>query len=476
MASEHPSPQQQTAADGAARARDKALLVVLYVGAFVAAFNENLVNTALVHIMDEFQVGTGTAQWLVTGYMVVTATMVTLMGWAYNRFDTRRLLCGALGLFALGEAGGIAAPTFGLLLAARLVQALGTGVLITVMMSSVLVLAPRERLGTYLSVGSCMIVFGPAFAPVVSGAITTYLGWRLIFVPPLVVALALLASGLVLGRNLGARRRTPVDAASVVLSAAALLGVSWGLGELTGRTALGVAGVAAGAVLGVLFALRQTRLQNPLLDVRLLKGAGFWPACVLTMVCMMTSFSMSVLLPLYFEGSLGTSAFTAGLLLLVPILLNALASLVGGRVLDGHGPWPLVPAGFALMTAGLAAVALGAPQLGTGVVLTASSVTYVGVGLGMSPSQTCGLATLQGPQHADGVALVNTFVQVAACVGPALFTGVLSSGTAAALAEGAGAAAANARGFSEAVWVAAAIAAAGLALSVVYARHQARRA
>lgn len=73
------------------------LLITLYVSAFVAAFNENLVNTALVRIMDDLAVSADTAQWLVTGYMVVTATMVTLMGWAYNRFDTKRLLACALG-------------------------------------------------------------------------------------------------------------------------------------------------------------------------------------------------------------------------------------------------------------------------------------------------------------------------------------------------------------------------------------------
>lgn len=456
------------------RAHKLALLATLYVGAFVAAFNENLVNTALVQIMGELSINTATAQWLVTGYMVVTATMVTLMGWAYNRFDTRTLFAFALVVFTIGEVGGMVAPSFAILLAARLVQALGTGMLIPIMMSSVLALAPRERMGTFLSIGTCMITFGPAFAPVVSGAITTYVGWRLVFVPPLAVALVLLVLGIALGRNLGPLQKARVDAPSIVLSAATLFALAFGLGQLTSTTVLGIACVVVGVALGALFALRQLKLETPLLDVSLLRSGRFWPGTILSMIGMMMSFSMSVLLPLYFEGSLGTTAFIAGCLLLIPILLNAVATLFAGRIMDGFGCWPLLPIGFALIVAGQAAVALTGTTMSLVGVLAASVITYVGVGCTMSPSQTAGLSALSHAQHADGVALVNTFVQIAACIGPALFTGVLSSGAASAAADGASATIANAAGFSQAVWVAAGIAVVGFALSFVYAKKTRR--
>lgn len=471
----HPSGPAAPSSPALSRSHKLALLVTFYVGAFVAAFNENLVNTALVQIMAELSIDTATAQWLVTGYMVVTATMVTLMGWAYNRFDTRKMFVFALAVFALGEVGGMLAPSFAILLVARLIQALGTGMLIPIMMSSVLALAPHGRMGTFLSIGTCMITFGPAFAPVVSGAITTYVGWRFVFVPPLVVAVVLLILGIALGRNLGPMQKAPVDALSIVLSAATLFALAFGLGQLTSNTALGVGCVVAGVVLGALFALRQLKLKTPLLDVSLLKSSRFWPGTILSMIGMMMSFSMSVLLPLYFEGSLGTTAFVAGCLLLIPILLNAAATLFAGRVMDGFGCWPLLPIGFLLIVVGQMVVALTGSTMSLVGVLAASVITYVGVGCTMSPSQTAGLSSLTSAQHADGVALVNTFVQIAACIGPALFTGVLSSGTAAALASGASAAAANAAGFSQAVWVAAGIAVVGCALSFVYARKVRRR-
>ena len=109
------------------------------------------------------------------------------------------------------------------------------------------------------------------------------------------------------------------------------------------------------------FVVRQHRIPNPLLNLTPMHNRLFAPVCVLVVVAMMTTFSMSVLLPLYFEGALGTTALAAGALLLAPILVNAVTSLVGGRVMDKRGSWPLLPAGFAIITVGQLAVCLCAP-------------------------------------------------------------------------------------------------------------------
>ncbi len=452
------------------RSDRRAMLVVLYASAFLAAFNENIVNTALVGIMDEMSIGSLTAQWLVTGYMVVTATMVTMMGWAFHRFGVKRLFLFAACIFIVGEIGAFLAPNFAVLLIFRLVQSVGTGIFIPVMMSSVLVLAPRERIGTYLSIGTCMIVFGPALAPVVSGAMTTLLGWRFVFIPPLVMIVILLIAGLFLVHDVEEAEKDRADFLSVVFSLAALFFFSFGLSQITSDVVLGIVGIVVGIAIGALFARRQFRLERPLLDLRPLKGARFWPACLLTMVGMMTTFSMSVLLPLFFEDSMGTTALVAGSLLLIPIVLNAVVTLFAGRIMDSRGEWPLLPIGFALIVAGQICVALLGRQMMMVGVLLASVGTYCGVACVMSPSQTAGLKTLSAEQHADGVAIVNTFVQVAACIGPSLFVGVLSSVQSSAVSDGTEAALAASMGFSAAVWVAAAIAAAGLILSFFYAR------
>ncbi len=104
-----------------------ALLFILYGCSFMSGFNENLMNVALVSIIADFTIDTVTAQWLITGYMIIVTVTVACMAFLYQRFSLRKLLFIAAGLNSLGSLGGFCANSFIMLLASRLVQAVGTG-------------------------------------------------------------------------------------------------------------------------------------------------------------------------------------------------------------------------------------------------------------------------------------------------------------------------------------------------------------
>lgn len=451
------------------------LLSVLYGSAFIAGFNENLVNMALVSIMAEYGVDSVTAQWLVTGYMIVATVVVTCMAFLYRRFHVRTLFFGAAGLSIVGSAMGLVAPSFELLLVARLVQAVGTGIFIPLMMNTILVVTPKNKLGTYLSVGGCMITFGPAFAPVVCGALVTAFGWHSIFVVPIAAMAVLTVLGFFYMKNLETHE-AHLDVLSVVLSAVALTVLSFGLTQLTTDGVLAAAALVLAAAMVAVFVVRQLRCAHPLIDLAPMKNRAFWPALILVTIAMMSMFSMSVLLPLYFEGAAGMTAFAAGLVILVPVLANAGATLLGGRIMDKRGEWPLLPLGFGGIAVGFIALVAVAPQLSVPAVFVAMLVMYVAVGFIFSPSQTAGLRALPPQQNPFGVALMTTFVQIAACIGPSLYIGIMSSGQAGAAAGGASAAQATADGFALAMVVAAAIGVVGFALSLAYARAARKRA
>lgn len=452
-----------------------ALLAVLYICAFVAAFNENIVNVGLVDIMAEFDVSSGTAQWLVTGYMVVSAVVVSIVAFLLNRFDLRKLFFFGAATLALGSAVDVIAPTFSVLLVARLAQALGTGIFIPMMMNTVLEVAPRKKLGTYLAIGSCCITFGPAFGPVVSGIMVTFFGWRSAFAVPAVAMVALMAAGAACVHSVTEQKDVKLDIPSVLLSCVGLAAFVIGLSNLTVNLPLALATILVSAVAIALFVRRQGRIENPVLDMRPMRNPKFSVACILVVVAMMTSFSLSVLLPLYFEGAAGMTALVAGVLLLVPILFNALTALVGGRVMDKRGEWPLLPVGFACVVAGMVAACLVAASVNIVAVVLAAAVVYAGVGFVMSPSQTAGLKRLPGELHPFGVAIINTLIMVAGSIGPSLFVGILSSTVDAQVAAGAAQAQAQAAGFVAAAWVAAAIGVCGLVVSLVYTRVVLRR-
>ena len=143
---------------------DIALLAVLYAGAFMGGFNENLANMALPPIMGEFGISSVVAQWLVTGYMIVATVVVMTMAFLYQRVSLRILYFCAVGLTLAGSIAGLLAPNFALLLIARLVQAVGSGIFIPLMFNTVLRVAPKNRIGTFMSIGSSTINDVPAGA------------------------------------------------------------------------------------------------------------------------------------------------------------------------------------------------------------------------------------------------------------------------------------------------------------------------
>ena len=450
------------------------LLSVLYGSAFLAGFNENLVNMALLSIMSDFSVDSVTVQWLVTGYMIVATVVVTCMAFLYRRFNLRTLFFSAAVLSIVGSAMGLVAGSFEMLLVARLVQAVGTGIFIPLMMNTILAVTPKNKLGSFMSIGGCMITFGPAFAPVVCGALVTAFGWHSVFVVPIVAMAVLSVLGFFFVKNLETSE-AHLDVPSVALSAIVLTALSFGLAQLTLDIVVAAIALIVAAASAAVFVVRQLRCAHPLIDLAPFKNRAFWPALLLATISMMSMFSMSVLLPLYFEGGAGMTAFVAGLVILVPVLANAGATLLGGRIMDKRGEWPLLPLGFAFVAIGFVVLALTSPTLSIPVVFAATLVMYVAVGFVFSPSQTAGLRALPPQQNPFGVALMTTFVQIAACIGPSLYIGVMSSGQAGAIAQGASMAQAAADGFSIAMIVAAVIAALGFALSFGYARNARKR-
>ena len=451
-----------------------ALLVVLYAGAFVGGFNENLANMALVPIMGDYGISSVTAQWLVTGYMIVATVIVMTMAFLYRRIPLRILFYAAVAFTFIGSVLGLFASSFALLLIARLVQAIGSGIFIPLMINTVLRVAPRNRIGTFMSIGSCMITFGPALAPVATGGLVSARGWHSVFAIPIAAMVVLAALGIPFVRNLETQD-VRLDAPSVGLSAVFLFTLSFGLAQLlTDPLQAGIA-LAVCAASAVAFILRQLRVESPLIDLSPMRQGTFWPTIMLVTIAMMSTFSLSVLLPVYLEGALGMEAFVAGLVILVPVLANAGTTLIGGRIMDRAGEWPLLPLGFAVVAVGFCLMAATAVELSAGLLFASALVAYVGVGLVFSPSQTSGLRTLPPQMNPHGVALNTTFIQIAACVGPALYTGIMQGVQAGAMDSSASAEIALAEGFRIAMMVAAVIGVAGFAIALKHALAMRRR-
>ena len=445
------------------------MLPVLLACSFTASFGQSMMNVALPELAERFGVTLSIANWVIVGYMVVAATAIMLSAFMLRRLGLRRVFFVGAGALALGSACALLSQDFPMLFASRLVQAVGTGLFFPSVTSVIMTNSPAAVRGTRLALNSGVIAVGLAISPTASGFALTQFGWRAMFVVSLAMSVALLAVGFFRIHGGPSTKRVPIDALSVMLGPLGLAAFLYGLGEVTRDLAPSLAALAVGAVLLALFAWRQFALESPLLDLHPLVHPRFAVGILLVMVGMLTSFSMSILLPLYYEGALGYTAFFAGLLL-GPVLVNAAFTFLGGRVFDRHGAWPLIPAGLVLVLVGQATAFFSAESMIAILIVLSSAAVYAGAGFVVAPSKTAALGTLPPATYSAGASINSTAVQIASAIGSSLFVGVLSADVLRDTAAGAAKASAYAAAFEHTLSIVVVIAAAGLLVAFFYAR------
>lgn len=449
----------------------KGMMFVLFCAAFIATFNENIINVALADIMSEFSITSQIANWLVTGYMIVGTVVVAGVSFILRRFKLKNVFFAGCFFLIVGSGLAFIAPTFPLLLACRLFQAFSTGIFIPTMMNTILQIAPKKQIGSYLAIGSCCITFGPALGPVVSGFMVTTFEWRAIFAFPFVSCIIVCLLGTFFVKSINKTQSISIDIPSLVLSCIGLMLFVYGISVLA-TDIYGIGILILGAIVLAVFIKRQGQIAVPFINLNLCKNKFFLMACFMALVAMMTTFSLSVLLPLYFEQSLEMDAFTAGLLIVLPVAAQAVMALVSGKFFDKRGGWPVLPLGFFIAAIGLLICSLSAQTMNALYVVVGAIVAFGGVGLCFSPSQTAGLSLLSRDMHAHGVTIMNIFVQIAASVGPSLYVGVLTAASTSSMQAGASHAESMATGLFYALIVAAIVALIGVVISTVQTRGQ----
>src|SRR5215203_1956599 len=322
-----PNPSGQGASDRLP-ARDRQVIAILLVAAFVVILNETIMSVALPRLMVDLDISARTVQWLTTAFMLTMAVVIPTMG-----------------LFSAGTLLAALSPGFWMLLLARIVQASGTAVMIPLLMTTVLTLVPVERRGVVMGNITIAISVAAAIGTTLSGLVLQFLSWRFMFVLVLPIALASLFYGSRRLVNVGQPGHQKLDLLSVMLSIPAFGGLVYGLSQL-GRGASGpevaIGLITFGLVLMLVFGWRQLRLArrgaDPLLDLRPFGYRMFSLSLALLCLAMLALFGMVILLPIYLQTIRGIGSLATGLILLPGGLLMGLAGPTVGRIVDRYGP------------------------------------------------------------------------------------------------------------------------------------------
>jgi DHA2 family lincomycin resistance protein-like MFS transporter len=437
-------PRPDTGSLPAAPAPDKKLapneivtIVVLLFSTFVAFLSEMVVGVALPTIMSDLDISATSGQWLTTGYALTLAVVIPTTGYVLKRFRLRPIYITSMGLFTLGTAIAATAPGFELLLAGRIVQAVGTGVLVPLLMTTAFGLVAPSRRGQIMALITAVSAVAPALGPAFSGLVMAQLTWRWLFIIVLPVALLALIIGSLKIPNLTEPRRISFDLLSLGLSVIGFGALVYGLsaaGEGSGgeipaafwiALPLGLVGIAG-------FVLRQILLQRrhaAVMDMRIFARRDFTTSTILFAFIVAGAFSLSVLLPLVLQESLGLGVFETGLLMVPGGVTIGIVSLIVGRLYDRVGPRTLMIPGTVLVAAGWWFMTTFDQATPAWMVVVTFIVICAGQCFAWVPIFTLALGSLPDHLHAHGSAALNTVQQLGGAAGLAALVAILSANT-----------------------------------------------
>lgn len=403
------------------------MLAVLMFGTFVTVLNQTVVTPALPSIMAEMSVDAATAQWLTTGFTLVNAIMIPITAYLTDRYSTRNLFVVAMGVFAVGTLIAAWGPSFPLLLAGRLMQAAGAGILMPMVMTVLLLTFPMEKRGTAMGIFGVVLAFAPAVGPTIAGVIIDNWNWHDMFFIIAALSVAIIIPSLIVIENKpGLNRDAVLDKPSVILS-------SLGFGSLLyGFSVLGSYGVDIPAIIAtvvgiaalVFFFRRQLRMDTPMLQVRVLANRKFLVGTIIGMLVQASLLAAGILLPIYLQTLMGYSATVSGLMILPGAIIMGAMGPVAGRLFDKYGPRALSIVGMTGLTLTTFAFAFLSDSTSVAFICVLYTVRLFTLSLVNMPITTWAMNSLDNKLINHGNSVNNTFRQVAGSLGTALLISV----------------------------------------------------
>ncbi len=408
-------------------------MVGLMIGSFVGMFSETALNIALPSLMTALGVTQGTVQWLVTGYMLVIGICMPLSSLLTKHFTTKKIVLFALGAFIIGSIISALGTSFPVVLFGRMVQGIGTGLVLPLMFSVALLIFPPHKLGTVMGMAALVIMFAPAIGPTITGLLLAKLSWHFIFwlfVPFLVIAFVFAAINL---DNVYEQTQTPVDWLSIIESTIGFAGIVIGAssaasaGWLSARVLIAL---IVGIIALALYAKRQLGLEKPMLNLHVFNTRRFTVGTLLVMLDFGVILASMYLLPMFLQRVMHLPVALTGIVMLPGGIVNAAVSAIAGRMYDTHGAKWLSRIGFIIAIIGVGILLSANAHSSLAWVIFGHVVLMIGAPLAMSPSQTYGLNSLEGAQSADGSAILNTLQQIVGAVATAIATSMIALGSA----------------------------------------------
>jgi EmrB/QacA subfamily drug resistance transporter len=408
------------------------LALAILVGVVAAILDLTIVNVAIDTLQRRLHTSVSTIQWVSTGYALAVAMTIPVSGWAFQRFGARRSWMVSLIIFVAGSALCGVAWSTGSLIAFRIFQGIGGGMLLPLAQTILANAAGRERLARIVPFIAIPSQAGPVLGPVIGGLILSNASWRWIFyvnVPVVLIALVL-AWRIVPQTEISADRRIDIRGLALLSPALALFvygfseaGVTGGFDHITV-----IASLAVGLVILAGYCLHALRSRvEPILNLRLLRFRGYATSSTMMFLSGITLFGALFLLPLYYQQARGASALQAGLLLAPQGVGVAIGALAAGRLVDKMGISVRLVAltGMVLLTVATVPYVFATARTSEALLSLVLVIRGAGLGLGLVPITTAAYIGLPHSAIPSATTGVRIFQQVGGALGTAILAVIL---------------------------------------------------
>jgi len=404
-------------------------VLILVLGAFMSILDSSIVNVALPRMMSVFGASTDDIQWVLTGYLLTSGVVIPPSAYLCDRFGCKRMYVISLLIFTAGSAFCGLAWSINSIIIARVIQAVGGGMLIPISMAMIFFLVPQEKMGTALGVWGIAAVMGPAIGPTLGGYLVDNFSWEWIFTVniPVGIAAVLLSIGFL--RETVLKKDLKPDIIGIGLIAIACFSLLLALSEgqdkgWTSQYIVTLLVVSAYTI--ILFALWEAYIPNPLIPMQLFKNPVMLASLLATAVTTILLFSVVFLIPIYAQNLLGLSPMRTGILMLPMALATGFLMPVSGKIFDKYGAFGLGLLGLIILSGFTYYMRFLSLETDFGDLQTILALRATGIGLAMMPLTNAGMLTVSAHLVNSASATANLIRQIAGSIGVACTTYVFT--------------------------------------------------
>ena len=402
--------------------RGMSTLLIFIIAAAILSAAQSVVTTGIAGIMADFHVSSTTAQWIYSSFLLVLGVMIPLSAYITRRFKVKTILLSSLSLFLVGSLLAYVSPNIIVLIIARVIQAIGSGILLPITQIVLFKVIPEEKWQVYMGLFGFIIGIAPALAPTAGGMIIDYIGWRSIFLIFAGMVFVLILVALVVVKLEFETGDYPLDVLSLILCVLACVGIMLGFSNIAGNgfdLVYVILPIVVGTFSLIFFVRRQFGIKTPLVDLHALKNKYFFFGTLFSALLYFTMCGLNVIMPLFVQTVTSHNATTSGLILLPATLVMIVFNFIGPLLANKIGVRKVLIMSCIFSIVGYLIMMTYNTNSTVEYMIITQIIRAIGAGLGLMPAVTWTIAVVSGDVE-DATAINNTVRQIIGAIGSAV--------------------------------------------------------